>query len=60
MRTYDNRIKYYELLMKYDNISEYKKYLLPEGFSFKFFEPNDELDWVNIYIESGEFTSIEL
>ena len=32
MRTYDNRIKYFELLMKYDNISNYKKYELPEGF----------------------------
>lgn len=32
MKTYDNRIKYIELLMKYDAISDYKKYELPEGF----------------------------
>ena len=44
MRPYDNRIKYFELLMKYDDISNYKKYELPKGFH---------------YIESGEFTSFE-
>ena len=60
MKTYDNRIKYIELLMKYDNISDYKKYELPEGFHYEFFKPGDEEEWVNIHIESGEFTSIEM
>lgn len=60
MRTYDNRIKYYELLMKYDDITNYKKYELPEGFHYNFFKTGDELEWVNIHIESGEFTSIEM
>lgn len=60
MKTYDNRIKYIELLMKYDNISDYKKYELPEGFHYEFFKPGDEEAWSNIHIESGEFTSIEM
>lgn len=60
MKTYDNRIKYIELLMKYDNISDYKKYELPEGFHYEFFKPGDEEEWVNIHIESGEFTSVEM
>jgi len=59
MKTYDNRIKYYELLMKYDDISEYKKYELPNQFHYEFYKPGDEKEWVMIHIESGEFTSIE-
>ena len=60
MRTYDNRIKYYELLMKYDDTSVYKKYDLPEGFHYEFYKPGDEEEWVRIHIESGEFTSVEM
>lgn len=60
MKTYDSRIKYIELLMKYDDLSNYKKYKLPEGFHYEFYKPGDEEDWVNIHIESGEFTSVEM
>lgn len=59
MRTYDNRIKYFELLMKFDDIHNYKKYELPEGFHYEFYKPGNEEEWVMIHIESGEFTSIE-
>lgn len=30
MKTYDNRIKYIELLMKYDDISDYKNMNYPK------------------------------
>lgn len=59
MRTLDNTIKYFELLMSYDDTSTYKKYLLPEGFHYEFFKAGDEFEWVRIHIESGEFTSID-
>ena len=59
MRAYDNRIKYYELLMKYDNIEQYKKYELPKGFHYEFYKLGDEEEWIKIHIESGEFTSFE-
>ena len=59
MKTIDNTIKYYELLMKYDDSSNYKRYELPEGFHYEFFKPGDEEEWVRIHIESGEFTSYE-
>ena len=59
MKAMDNTIKYYELLMKYDDISDYKKYELPSGFHYEMFKDGDEIDWVNIHIESGEFTSID-
>lgn len=49
-----------ELLMKYDDILDYKKYELPEGFQYEFYKPGDEEEWVNIHIESGEFTSVEM
>ena len=59
MKPYDNKIKYIELLMKYDDIHNYKKYELPEGFHYEFYKPGDEEEWVMIHIESSEFTSIE-
>ena len=59
MKNLDNTIKYYELLMKYDNTSNFEKYELPQGFHFEFYKPGDEEEWVQIHIESGEFTSIE-
>ena len=31
MKTYDNKIKYIELLMKYDDISDYKVYIDTDG-----------------------------
>lgn len=34
MKSLDNTIKYYELLMFYENTSIYQKYSLPEGFHF--------------------------
>ena len=59
MKTLDNTIRYYELFMKYDDLSNYKNYELPEGFHYEFFKPGDEEEWGRIHIESGEFTSIE-
>ena len=59
MKSLDNTIRYYELLMKYDDTSNYKEYDLPEGFHYEYFKPGDEEEWVNIHIESGEFTSYE-
>lgn len=59
MKVLDNTIKYYELLMKYDDTSKFEKYELPEGFHYEFYKPGDEEEWVMIHIESGEFTSIE-
>ncbi len=57
MKPIDNTIKYYELLMNYDDTSKYIDYKLPEGYHFEFYKPNDETDWVNIHISSREFTS---
>ena len=59
MKSLDNTIKYYELLMRYDDTSKFKKYELPDGFHYEFYKPGDEEEWVRIHIESGEFTSIE-
>lgn len=59
MKNLDNTIKYYELLMSYEDTSKYINFELPIGFHFTFFEEGDELDWVNIHIESGEFSSVE-
>ena len=59
MKSLDNKIKYYELLMKYDDTSHHSHYDLPEKYHYEMFKSGDELAWVNIHIKSGEFTSIE-
>ena len=59
MKTIDNRIKYYELLMNYDDTSKYINYELPEGYHYEFYKSGDEEAWINIHILSGEFTSFE-
>lgn len=59
MKTIDNTIKYYELLMYYKDTNINLNYQLPEGFHFEYYKPGDEEDWINIHIESGEFTSKE-
>ena len=59
MEAIDNTIKYYELLMTYDNTSKYENYELPEGYHYEFYKNSDEMEWVNIHISSGEFTSFE-
>ena len=59
MKSIDNKIKYYELLMKYNDTSTFMDYKLPDGFYFEFYKSGDELEWVNIHIQSGEFTSVE-
>ncbi len=38
MKTIDNRIKYYELLMNYDDTSKYINYELPEGYHYEFYD----------------------
>ena len=39
MKILDNTIKYYELLMHYEDTSIFKKYELPEGFHYEFYKP---------------------
>lgn len=58
MKAIDNTIKYYELIMKYEDTSVYDNYPLPDGYHYEFYSDGDIDCWINIHIESGEFTSI--
>ena len=44
MKSLDNTIKYYKLLMFYENTSIYQKHSLPEGFHFEFYKNGDMND----------------
>lgn len=59
MKAFDNTIKYFELLMTYDDTSRYTRYDLPSGFHFEFYNNGDMEDWINIHLSSHEFTSVE-
>lgn len=58
MKTLDNTIRYYELLMSYDKPASYQKTALLKGYYFEFYNNNEE-DWIQIHLESQEFTSRE-
>lgn len=58
MKTLDNTIRYHELIMSYDDTEHCPEFDLPEGFHFEFYQKKDKMDWIQIHIESGEFTSI--
>lgn len=57
MKTIDNTIKYYELIMKYEDTDYYDRYSLPDGYHYEFYRDGYMDNWVNIHLESGEFTS---
>lgn len=59
MKSLENTIKYYELLMCYNDTSIFKNHALPKGYHYVYYKQGDEIDWVNIHISSGEFMSIK-
>lgn len=59
LKTYDARIKYYELIMIMDKLKQFD-FSLPKGYQFEFFKnDNDIKDWVDIHISTGEFASLD-
>lgn len=59
MESIEKTLYYFPLVMKYDDLSDYKKYSLPKGFKYQFYKPGDEEAWISIHLESGEFTDEE-
>ena len=57
MKTIDNTINYYELLMYYDDTSKNNVYELPKGYHYEFYKDGDVGDWVDINLSSGLITS---
>ena len=57
MKAIDNTIKYYELLMYYNDTSKYVNYDLPSGFHYELYKDGDENNWVDINLSSGIITS---
>lgn len=61
MDSIDNTIEYHELIMGLDNLDFDKEYELPSGYSFEFWENDEDLEsWLNIHIETGEFNNREM
>ena len=59
MDTIEKNLEYHELLMTYNDTSQYGSYQLSNGFHYDFFKPGDEEEWSLIHIKSGEFMSME-
>lgn len=59
LKTFENTIKYYELIMTLDDLNNAKNYPLPQGYKFVFwYNCKDMQNWINIHISTGEFASI--
>jgi N-acetylglutamate synthase-like GNAT family acetyltransferase len=57
MEAIEERLEYNELLMNLDSLENIPQYDLPEGYSYSFWQSCEDLkDWVNVHINSGEFT----
>ncbi len=56
---HDSRIKYYELLLKRDDLDNIPKYSLPDGYKFVFYKSGDRDAWIDIEKSAKEFESYE-
>ncbi len=56
---HDSRIRYYELLLKRDDLDDIPEYRLPEGFHFVFYKSGDRDAWIDIEKSAKEFESVE-
>lgn len=57
MEAIEERLEYHELIMVLDDLENIKSYQLPEGYAYSFWNEEKDLgDWVDIHINSGEFT----
>lgn len=56
---HDHRIKYYELLLKRDNLDNIPEYKLPDGYKFIFYKSGDRDEWIEIDKSAKEFDSYE-
>lgn len=56
---HDNRIQYYDLLLRRDSLENLTEYTLPEGFHFAFYQPGDRNEWISIEKSAKEFDTYE-
>lgn len=52
---HDHRIKYYELLLKRDDLDDLPEYRLPDGYRFVFYKSGDRDAWIEIESSAKEF-----
>ncbi len=54
---HDERIHYYELILE-RALDDLPQYCLPEGYRFAFYQPGDELEWMEIERSAKEFDTL--
>lgn len=55
----DMSIPEYNIFMYKDDTDRYPRHFLSEGFSFKFYEEGDEVEWAKIEHSLGQFATVE-
>ena len=56
---HEDRIRYYELILQRRDLSGIPQFPLPEGFTFVFYRPGDEEDWIRIEISARELADVQ-
>lgn len=56
----DTSIPYIPLIMKKDDVEEYPRFALPEGYEFVFYKQGDAVKWSEIQTAVGSFGSVEI
>lgn len=60
LKAINKTLKYFELLMVLNNLENVKEYILKDEYKFVFFNGDKDIQsWIQIHIESGEFSSSE-
>ncbi len=55
---FDRTVPYYKLLMDKTDSRQYPRFTLPPGYSFCFYRPGMEQDWMRIQCRSGHLLSL--
>lgn len=55
----DRNIPFYNMILRCDHIIN-SEIRLPDGYTFRFYEPGDEKEWAKLEYEIGDFDTMEL
>lgn len=56
---HDARLRYFELLLKRDNLDNIPEFRLPDGYRFVLYQSGDRDDWIEIERSAKEFDNAE-
>lgn len=59
VENHDNRIRFYELMLEKNADEPLESFSLPDNYHFEFYQPGDEMAWIEIELSAGELINYE-